>query len=165
MKKLIILLSFVLTLSMNAQDGMVIIKGFSGQQIEVSDSISEKTVKRFIHYMERNPIDYEEALRKIIAVKPVVADRTFVSELKDGIIFFNERLNDFPSTKEVIILHHLAENTGMKTVKGTRPHVHYRNFNITSYNEELFRRQLVRHNPYKLVVKKLIEENPLRTKL
>lgn len=144
---------------------MVKIEGFQGNQIEVSDSLSGRVVKKYVFYMERNPIDYEEALRKIKSIEVIKADRYFVSELKGGTIYLNSRLNDFPYTKEVVILHHLAVNNGMKTEPKSKAYVYYSAFNITDRNEELFKKQVLRNRPYETIVEKLIENSPLRSKL
>jgi len=133
--------------------------------IEVPDTLSEKVVERFDYYMRTNPINYEEDLRNIKAIKIVKADRYYVGELKEGIIYLNSKLNKFPSTKEVVILHYLAVNGGMETKDGTSAYVANDAFNITERNEGLFTKQLVRHNPYKQIVKKLKEQQPLRSKL
>ena len=133
--------------------------------IEVPDTLSEKVVERFDYYMRTNPIDYEEALREIKSIKIVKEDRYYVGELKDNIIYLNSKLNKFPSTKEVVILHYLAVNGGMKAQDKTFANVANTRFSITKRNEELFRRQLVRHNPYKQIVIKLKEQQPLRSRL
>src|SRR5690606_15324430 len=153
MKTLLLFLLFPLMLT--AQKKMVKIEGFNGQQIEVSDSIAEKTVKKFVFYMERNPIDYEEALRNVKGIVMIEADRYFVGEFKDGIIYLNSRLNDFPATKEIVILNYLAINTGAKMQT---------DFNVTEANEKRFARQVETNYIYHTIVRRLIESNPLRSK-
>jgi hypothetical protein len=165
MKKIITLILVLFATSVFSQKKMVKIEGFQGNQIEVSDSLSERVIHKFVFYMERNPINYEKALRKIKAIEVIKADRYFVSDLKGGVIYLNSRLNDFPYTKEVVILHHLAVNNGMKTKNKTQAYVGHTAFNITDRNEELFKKQLKRNRPYETIVKKLIENSPLRSKL
>lgn len=162
MRKLILLLLF--TMPAMGQN-MVLIEGFKTHEPITHDAISEKTVKRYEHYMESNPINYEKDYRKVKEIVMIERDRYFVSDFKNGIIYLNSRLSRFPATKEVVILHHLAENNGMRTYNRTAAHVQNNRFNITEKNEEVFRRQLIRQNPYKYVVKKLKKTSPLRSKL
>lgn len=171
MKKLLVIFVFTfgLTTYVSAQkadnNDMVLIEGFQTHEPKTHDDVSEKTTKRYVHYMEANPINYEKDYRKVKEIVTVDRDRYFVSEFKDGVIYLNSRLNRFPATKEVVILHHLAEINGMQVQNKTSPHVSHTRFNITEQNEEKFRRQLIRHNPYKYIVKKLKEKSPLKSKL
>lgn len=162
MKRLITVLLLFLSLNSFAQ---LTARVAGNHLIPVEDSLTKKAVERFDYYMRTNPINYEKYIRDIKEVKMVEQDRYYVGELKNGVIYLNSRLNDFPSTKEVVIIHYLAVNSGMETQRDDGAYVANSAFNITDRNEEMFRRQLVRHNPYKQVVEKLKKEIPLRSKL
>lgn len=161
MKKLFTVLFLFLTFNAFSQE----VVDLGWHKVTVPDSISKHTVKRFDFYMRTNPINYEKYLREIKEIVMVDRDRYYVGDLKNGVIYLNSRLNKFPNTKEVVILHYLAVNSGMDTKHGTSAYVANDSFNITAHNEEMFRRQLKRDNPYKQVVEKLKEKTPLRSKL
>ena len=168
LKLIFILFSFFilfLSFSLHAQKKMAKIDGFNGHQIEVNDTVSENTLNRFVFYMNSNPINYEKALRTVKGIRTVDENRYYVSDFKDGVIWLNNRLDSFPATKEIVILHHLAVNTGMQSENSSRPHVKNTAFNITDRNEEMFQRQLAGKTPYEFIVKKLIERSPLKSKL
>lgn len=166
MKTLILFLLF--TIGLNAQEGMVLIKAEQTIKIvnfhtmTVPDDLTKKVVQRYVHYMESNPINYENGIRRVKKIVMIKKDRYFVSDFKNGTLYLNDRLNEFPSTKEVVILQELARINGMALRKATKPHVTSKWFNINDKNEEIFRRQLTRHSPYKYVVLELEELSPLR---
>ena len=144
---------------------MVLIEGFTEtkgivvdvmgfHEIPVDDSLSYYAVKRLVGYMERNPIDYEDAIRKVTMVRTIQADRYFVGELQNGIISLNNRLNNFPYTKQVVLLTLLAENNGATMAW----------FPITDEVEKRHERRIKSNAIYTEIVRKLIVANPLRSK-
>lgn len=162
MKKFATLLLFLFTISSYSQF-TANVAGF--HTIPVEDTLTKYTIERYVHYMETNPINYEEDIKKVREVKLIDANRYFVGDFKDGIIILNKRLNDFPNTKRIVILHYLAANNGMKVKNQDNPHVSSTAFNIIDDNEEKFRRQLKYNSPYEYIVEKLKETSPLRSKL
>lgn len=154
-----------------AQKKMVLIKGLQTikvsetQEIQIEDSISAKAVKDFIFYMERNPINYEAAFKGIMAIYSITASRETVSVFKHGIIYLNKRLDKYPYTKQAVILHHLAVNTGMKTDTDGNPHIRNTNFDMSAYNESIFKKQIKGGSLYRYMVGQLKEESPLNSKL
>lgn len=158
------LVFLIITSAVYPQKKMVKIEGVIEHQIDVPDSLTERVVKRYFFYMEQNSIDYQEAARKIKEVKIIQRDKRFVAELRKGTLYLNRRLNVYPNAKEVVILHHLAKNNGMKSSNSTNPHVKNCKFLITDWTEEMFKRQLVAKTPYEHIVKDLKVRSPLRSK-
>lgn len=147
MRLLITLLLF--TTFCSAQD-MVLVTDYTGHEINTPDSLSRATVKEYIFEMEQSGVNYEHRLRRIKAIELVGRDRTFVSELKKGVIYLNSRLNDFPYTKRAAILQVLGLNQGMKVLPIRTASVNA-TFNVTDDDEELFKKQ----NKRKATINKL----------
>lgn len=161
MKKLTLLLTLFLTLSLQAQY-VAKVSGF--HEIPVEDTLTKSTIERFVYYMNTNPINYEKYIREIKEVKMVKADRYYVGELKGGVLYLNQRLDSLPNTKRILILQYFAANSGMKLKDSTRPHISNQGFHMTDFNEEMFRRQFSAKSPYNYVVDELKEQSPLRYK-
>lgn len=161
MKKLIAIFIFLLSFSMFSQNTVK----FGAHLIEVDNSISYNTVNKFIDFMGENPINYEDSLRTIIQIKSIKANKNFLGSMDKGVITLNKRLDKLPYTKEVVILHYLAVNSGMKGIDSVNPHVSSLKFIMSDRNETFFKLQLSEDEPYKYIVNKLKKEAPLRSKL
>lgn len=135
-------------------EGLQTVNVMDFHEVAVDDSLSFQAVKKFVGYMERNPIDYEDAIRKVTMVRTIQADRYFIGELDKGIISLNSRLNAFPYTKQVVILTLLAENNGAKMAW----------FPVTDAIEKRHERRIKTNSIYTEIVRKLIIANPLRAK-
>ena len=143
---------FLASLSVTAQDSIKI--PYSTHKIYAPDSISAKTVKEFVYYMDYQPVYYERAILKVKGIKIITRDRLFVSDFKDGYIILNERLNEFPWCKKAAIMQELYKNTGGKVEKDPRTLVHYA-FRVNEHTNEKFKRQFEDEYMLRLMVRKL----------
>lgn len=172
MKKILTLLLLIPMLSFAQKDFRVIpgnklytitIKELD--DIHVPDTLVENTVRQYVEYMDANPIDYESSMRKIIAIQMRDGDRDFVGNYKNGVIYLNWKLNEYPNTKRAAIIHYLAKVNGMKTKRTCIPHIISECFNMSDWTEEMFTKQFKRHSPYKYAVRQLKKRSPLKSKL
>jgi hypothetical protein len=127
---------------------------YTEHYIHAPDSLSEKTVKDWIAYMEVQPVYYERAMKDIKGIKIIPSDRLFVSKMESGYIILNERLNEFPYCKIAAIYYELYKNTGGKIDKEVRT-LAISKFQVSQRTNELFRKQLDNEYLLRLLKRKL----------
>jgi hypothetical protein len=132
-----------------AQDSIKI--PYSEHSIQTPDSLSEKTIRDWISFMELQPVYYEQALKKVKGIKIIPEERLFVSTMKDGYIILNERLNEFPYCKRAAIYYELYKNNGGEIDDETKT-LAIAKFQINQRTNAMFKRQL--ENEYMLRVLK-----------
>lgn len=151
MKNLLTLL-LLSTLSLHAQDSVRV--PYSEHYIQTVDSLTEKTVKDWIAYMEVQPVYYERAIKEVKGFKIIPAERLFVSTFKDGYIILNERLDAFPYCKKAAIYYELYKQTGGKTDKTVRT-LAFAKFQVSNRTNDLFKRQLDDEYMLRVLTRKL----------
>jgi hypothetical protein len=152
MKNLLFLITLISTCSVTAQDSIKV--PYSEHYIQAPDSLSEKTVKDWIAYMEVQPVYYERALKEVKGIKIIPEERLFVSTMKDGYIILNERLDAFPYCKKAAIYYELYRNNGGKADKSVRT-LAVAKFQISKRTNELFKRQLEDEYMLRVLTRKL----------
>jgi hypothetical protein len=151
-KNMKLLLLFLFPLSLMAQDSIKV--PYSEHYIQSVDSLTEKTVKDWIAYMEVQPVYYERAMKKVKGFKIIPEERRFVSDFKDGYIILNERLNEFPYCKKAAIYYELYKHTGGKIDKTVRT-LAVSKFQISKRTNELFKKQLEDEYMLRVLTRKL----------
>jgi len=107
-----LLLFLLISISAFSQKKMVLIEGFQGHEIEVSDSLTYSTVKEFYKWSYRMKVDFETNLLGIKRVQSAPM-ATFKNVYFDrGTIYISSYADRFPSIKRVLILYALGNYYG-----------------------------------------------------
>lgn len=152
-----------MTLSVMAQKKMVLIEGFQGHEIEVSDSLTEATVKEFFGLVYVSRIDYETKLPQLKAIRTVAMNKTKLHYFDRGVIYINSYADQFPYSKQILILHELGLFYGAKATQGSSLDVMNENFFLTEKFEENYKYRKTHRKDLKLLIAELEERIPLKT--
>jgi hypothetical protein len=105
MKKYLLIFAILLTGNCFAQKKMVLIEGFQGHQIEVSDSVTAETVREFFHWADRMHIDYETKLTGLKAIQNVSMSSFRNNHFHNGVIYIESYASKYPNAKRAILLY------------------------------------------------------------
>ena len=157
MKHLLIILLF-LSLSVNAQEGMVMVSGDVSHQIDVPDNLSYDVVMRWKFEMKQEMIEFQAPLRKIDRIEYVERDYHYLGEIKNRVIYLNSALNEYPNCKKAAIIQMLYINAGGKVEKNKKVRA-TSNFNVSKISDSLFKKQYDNGYIFKTVARKLKTKN------
>lgn len=164
MKHLTYLLLF-LSMSLQAQDGMVLIErndlcveigGDKKHYVCTPDDLTYDVVERWKVEMKIAGIEFQAPLRKIDKIVYIERDYHYFGEIKDRTIYLNSALNEYPFCKRAAIVQMLFVNQGGKVDKQVRP-LAISSFRVSKNTNGLFKRQFEHGYIYSYVVKKLKE--------
>lgn len=100
------------TLPSFAQKRMVLIEGFQKHEIEVSDSLTEATVKEFYYWADRMHVDYETKLVGLLSIENAQMGSFRNSSFHKGTIYIEHYASQYPQIKRVIILYAIGNYYG-----------------------------------------------------
>lgn len=162
MKHLTYLLLF-LSMSVNAQTGMVLIErndlcveigGDKKHYVCTPDDLTYDVVERWKTEMKIAGIEFQEPLRKIDQIVYIERDYHYFGEIKDRTIYLNKALEEYPFCKRAAIVQMLFINQGGKVEKQVRPLAISR-FNVSEKTDAMFKRQFDNGHIYSYVIKRL----------
>ena len=149
-----LIISLIFTLSLNAQEGMVLIRGDVSHQIDVPDALTKQVVERWKFEMKAAGIQFQAPLRNIKSIEFIERDYHWFGEIKGGVIYLNKALNEYPYCKRAAILQMLYVNQGGKIDKQTRP-LAISNFKVTMRTNAVFERQFEHGYIYSYLIQHL----------
>lgn len=142
------------TLSLNAQEGMVLISGDVSHQIYVPDDLTHDVLERWKHEMKVSGLEFQEPLRKIDRIEYIERDYHYFGEIKDRTIYLNSALNEYEWCKRAAIVQMLFINQGGKLDKQTRP-LAISKFNVSEKTDAMFKRQYENGYIFSYTIKRL----------
>lgn len=164
MKQLLIIVLFLFSTGIFSQKRMVLIPGFQGHKIEVSDSLTEGTVKEFYHWANKSRVDYETKLTELKAIYTIGSNKNVLHSRRDSVIYINSYADQFPYSKRVLIMHELGLFYDAKPIKGSGLHVMNENFYLTPKYEKNYKYRKSHFTDMKALMKTLEKSSPLKTK-
>lgn len=160
MKRLIIMMLFVAT-STNAQYNVTV----AGHEIIINDSIAKQTVKEFFFYADKHRVDYLTMLKGMKEVRKVNRYKTYIGEVRDGILFFNSYVDKYPYTKRILILHLIGKHYGLVPTPGGSYKVMNEHFVFNDKTEKIYINRFTLYLDMKDLIKQLEVKHPLNTRV
>jgi hypothetical protein len=134
--------------------------------IHVDSKESQEVLYKYIEFMNEHPVTYESNLIKLREVKVGTdASRDRVAEYRDGIIYLNPRLDEFPNIKKATILHYVLIDNGMQELDIDKPHVLGKSFNMSKNIESKFKSQFTDNRIFGWIVRETKKLAPLKATL
>jgi hypothetical protein len=161
-KRLLILLLFISGL-VSAQN--IYIVEVNDHQIKTNDSLAKEVLEDFFYHVDKNQIDYLTKLRNLKEIQLIETDKTFIGDLKDGVIRINNYADQFPNTKRILILHQLGRFYGARPLKGSSYKVMNENFRLDNKTEHVYLRRKIYNVDLKELLVELELVSPLNTRI
>lgn len=138
MKKLLIVLLVLCTTTMFSQKKMVLITGFTGNEINVTDSVSKSAVEEFRDIAEQYHFNFSDRLNQLQNVRVINTGENQKTYIYNRRIYITDKANNFPNTKRILILNGIGQFYGVPTNNDTTYNVMNEDFILDEVTEKVF---------------------------
>jgi hypothetical protein len=134
-------------------------------EILTNDTGAAVTLKEFFDYADKYRVDYLTKLKGLKEVRKVDEYKTFVGEVKDGVLYFTSYVDKFPNTKRILVLHLIGRYYGLKPTSGSSYKVMNEHIIMNERTEQIYINRRTRYLDMKDLIKQLEEIQPLNTQI